>query len=158
MGRKVVYCPHVGGFELSPKAIKRYFELAHPEITLYFYKKSYDKNNNEWYHKINLEDIKRSDHFISIFSVDLGESVKVKDISDEVYRDHYIPTYGFNDTLSRHDPKLIQVVEELGGKEASGSYGELEIKDIGDSKYHLYMSDETDAEWIITELPEGFWK
>lgn len=157
MGRKVVYCPHVGGFELSPKAIKRYFELAHPEITLYFYKESYDENHNELYHRINLEDIKDPIHFITIFSVDLGELVKAKDISVEVYRDHHILTYDLKYTLSRHDPKLIQVVEELGGKEASGNYGELEIKDIGDSKYHLCMSDETEAEFI-TELPEGFWK
>lgn len=155
MGRKVVYCPHVGGFELSPKAIKRYFELVHPEVTLYFYK----KDHNEWYHKIKLEDIKDSDHFITIFSVDLGESIKAEDISEEVYQDYYISTYDLKDTLERHDPNLIQVVEELGGKEASGDYdSELEIKDIGDSKYHLYMSDETGEEWIITELPEGFWK
>lgn len=154
MGRKVVYCPHVGGFELSPKAIKRYFELVYPEITLYFY-----KEQNEWYHKINIEDIKGSDHFITIFSVDLGESIKAEDISDEIFRDHYISTYDLKDTLERHDPKLIQVVEELGGKEASGGYdSELEIKDIGDSKYHLCRLDETETEWIITELPEGFWK
>lgn len=159
MGRKVVYCPYVGGFELSPKAIKRYFELTQPEVTLYFYRSSYDKEHKEWLYKINLEDIEKSDDFITIFSVDLGESIKAKDISDEIFRDHYISAYDIKDTIERHDPKLIQVVEELGGKEASGSFeSELEIKDIGDSKYHLYVSDETDAEGIITELPEGFWK
>lgn len=159
MGRKVVYCPHVGGFELSPKAIKRYFELVHPEVTLYFYRSSYDRKHNEIFHKINPENIKKSDSFITIFSVDLGESVRAENISDEVYRDHYISTYDLKDTLERHDPNLVKVVEELGGKEASGSFaGELEIKDIGDSKYHLYISDETEAEWIITELPKGFWK
>lgn len=159
MGRKVVYCPHVGGFKLSSKAIKRYFELTHPEVTLYFYRSSYDKDHNEIFHKINPEDIKRSDYFITIFSVDLGESIRVEDISDEVYRDHYVSAYDFDDTIERHDPNLVRVVEELGGKEASGRFtGELEIKDIGDSKYHLYASDETGAEWIITELPEGFWK
>lgn len=158
MGRKVVYCPHVGGFELSPKAIKRYFELVHPEVTLYFYKESYDKNLNDWFHKINPEDIKDPYHFVRIFSVDLGELVKAKDIDYKVYQGHYISAHDLKYTLSRHDPILIQVVEELGGKEASGNYGELEIKDIGDSKYHLYMSDETEAEWIITELPEGFWE
>lgn len=159
MGRKVVYCPHIGGFELSPKAIKRYFELVHPEVTLYFYKSSYDKKHNEIFYKINPEDIKKSDSFITIFSVDLGESVKAEDISDEIFRDHYISTYDLKDTLERHDPNLVGVVEELGGKEASGGYdSELEIKDIGNSKYHLCRSDETEAEWIITELPEGFWK
>ena len=79
MGRKVVYCPHVGGFELSPKAIKRFFELEHPEITLYFYKES-----GEWYHKIDLDDIEKSNCFITIFSIDLGESVKSNDIDNEM--------------------------------------------------------------------------
>ena len=148
MGRKVVYYPHPGGFELSPKAIKRYLELVHPEVTPYFYRSSYDKEHNEWLHKIDLKD---SDHFITIFSVDLGESVMVKDISDEIFRDHYIFPYDLYEVLERHDPNLVRVVEELEEKN-------LEIKDIGDSKYHLYVSDETGAELIMTELPEGFWK
>lgn len=154
MGRKVVYCPHVGGFELSPKAIKRFFELEHPEITLYFYKES-----GEWYHKIDLDDIEKSDCFITIFSIDLGESVKSNDIDNEIFINHYISVYDFKNTIERHNPNLVKVVEELGGKEASGggSESELEIKDIENSKYHLYISDETEAEWIITELPEGFW-
>ena len=68
MGRKVVYCPHVGGFELSPKAIKRFFELEHPEITLYFYKES-----GEWYHKIDLDDIEKKGQRIMFIAQRLKE-------------------------------------------------------------------------------------
>ena len=106
MGRKVVYCPHVGGFELSPKAIKRFFELEHPEITLYFYKES-----GEWYHKIDLDDIEKSNCFITIFSIDLGESVKLRierllyflylfiDIIDCRIYNHTIKLSGVTDTI-----------------------------------------------------------
>lgn len=85
--------------------------------------------------------------------------MKSNDIDNEIFINHYISVYDFKNTIERHNPNLVKVVEELGGKEASGggSESELEIKDIGDSKYHLYISDETEAEWIITELPEGFW-
>lgn len=153
MGRKVVYCPHVGGFELSPKAIKRYFELIRPEVTLYFYKSNYDEDWVEWFHKIDPEDSDYSSPYV--FLVDLGNLVKIKNIEDKIYRDHCIFLYDFYKTLKRHDPNLIKVVEELGIEASSD--GELVIEDIGESKYHLYVSDETEAEWIITELPEGFW-
>lgn len=42
--------------------------------------------------------------------------------------------------VSRHDPLVIQVVEELGEK-ASGSFASLSVKSIQSSRYRIYEYD-----------------
>ena len=49
MSRKVVYNDCYGGFGLSPLAVKRYYELKYPDVTLYFYKETYRDDFDEIY-------------------------------------------------------------------------------------------------------------
>jgi len=59
------------------------------------------------------------------------------------------------DYIPRHDPILVAVVEELG-KDASGSFAELQVQEIKSNKYRIeeYDGNETviepDDEWFIT--------
>lgn len=49
--------------------------------------------------------------------------------------------FGFvNHNLPRHDPILVQVVEELG-EAASGSMAELQVRDVGNSPYRIEEYD-----------------
>lgn len=55
--------------------------------------------------------------------------------------------YGFIYDVPRHDPVLVQVVEELGEK-ANGSSADLRIKDIGTSLYRI--TDYDGCEFVET--------
>ncbi len=101
-----------GGFGLSNKAIKRYIELRGqtPHCYLYDYDtKTYNKCHEDDYMK----------HLMHWATKDLGESFSSFDSS--MYK--YIL---YDPNISRNDPYLIQVVEELG-EEANGNYAELEV-------------------------------
>jgi hypothetical protein len=55
--------------------------------------------------------------------------------------------------VERHDPRLIQVIEELGS-EASGSYAELKIKTLSGNRYII---DDYDGNERITEPQDIDW-
>jgi hypothetical protein len=70
---------------------------------------------------------------------------------DLCYRGNcYLP-----DSIERHDPRLVQVVEELDG-EASGSNANLRVTTLGGNRYRIneYDGRETvvepeDLDWIV---------
>jgi hypothetical protein len=60
--------------------------------------------------------------------------------------------------IARHDPALVRVVEELGGKRASGSCARLVIEEIAGKLYRIteydgYEGVETPGlvDWIVAE-------
>ena len=57
--------------------------------------------------------------------------------------DHY--WYYYN--IERSDPKLIQVVEELGEDRASGRFAELKVVEIPDD-VEFYVSEYDGNEWV----------
>lgn len=57
----------------------------------------------------------------------------------------------FSDTLPRHDPDLVKVVETLG-KEANGSFANLEVEEIYS---RLYKIDEYDGLERIDEINDS---
>lgn len=61
----------------------------------------------------------------------------------------YLDSYTNNQKLPRHDPLLVQVVEELG-KKANGRYAELVVKKIPGTLYRVCEYD--GQEWV--ETPE----
>jgi len=142
MNRKVVYNACYGGFSLSVKAIKRLYELKWPNQTLHFYKRdgyTYTKTDNP-------ENVRESD--LMILNKDFGESLKDnKQINDYSILDSVY-------SLPRHDPDLVRVVEELK-EEASGYCSNLEVADIGESKYHIEEYD--GYENVITQLAKDYW-
>jgi len=60
--------------------------------------------------------------------------------------------YNIPNDLSRHDPRLVQVIEELGG-DASGSYAELKIKEIKGKKYIIEEYDGYES----VKTPKDIW-
>lgn len=114
---KVVINKCYGGFGLSSKAIMRYAELA--GITLYHESERfcdhYYKVPAEQYKKL-YEESQRTGDYTAIEGMYFSES-----------------------SIGRSDPKLIQVVEELG-EDAWGEYAELAVVTIPDG-----------VEWRINE-------
>ena len=130
---KVVVNKCYGGFSLSPLAIKRYYELTQPELELFFYKRDWI---SDIYNKVSVEEA------TDIFSKDFGE-ILVDDNDD-------IDDYYIYPSFVRHDPVLVQVVEELGEK-ANGRCADLKVIEVLSDRYYI---DEYDGmEWV--ETPES---
>ena len=130
---KIVINDCYGGFSLSPLAIKRYYELKYPEVQLFFYKSAFPYDS---YTKVPMEEAD------IILNKDLGDSF-TGPLEDDYWVDR-------RDLIERHDPILVQVVEELGEK-ADGSYAELKVVEIPGNKYRVCEYD--GAEWV--ETPES---
>ncbi len=61
------------------------------------------------------------------------------------------------DELPRHDPRLVQVVEELGD-EANGTFADLQVAEIEGNRYRIdeYDGNEgvqtpDDIDWVVVE-------
>ena len=129
---KIVINNCYGGFSLSTLAIKRYYELKYPEVQLFFYKLDFPLDS---YKKVPIEDAD------VILTKDLGDY-----FTGPLEEDYLVISY----CISRHDPILVQVVEELGEK-AGGRYAELKIVEIPGNKYRIGEYD--GQEWV--ETPES---
>ena len=151
---KVVINRCYGGFSLSPRAIKRMAELDGRQC--YFFTSegiNFDKRI-----PVTLEELEAKDAlFFSAFDVPNPDevlpsqknwselSMEERGKSNEEWEKHTLRERD----IPRNDPKLIQVVEELGGehrKGASGRCAELVIVEIPD-----------DVEWEIEEYDGNEW-
>lgn len=143
---KIVINDCYGGFSLSPKAVRRLAELDGREC--YFFSgiapdgsRQYDKNFPIAEEKItsmfwSAYDIPNPDEVIGKSFIGEDGTYKVYNALNNKYSLTCRPT-------ERTDPKLIQVVEELGPDRktgASGSCAELIVVEIPDG-----------IEWEITE-------
>ena len=139
---KVVINNCYGRFSLSVEGLKRYWELKDPTKKLYFY---------DW---IGLDTWVRSideSHFDICLSIDLGDSISEEEVDKKLVNENYVDRYDF----SRHDPILIQVVEELGDV-ANGELAQLKVVTIDSDSYRI---DEYDgAESVITPEMERYIK
>ena len=131
---KVVYNACYGGFNLSSEACKRYWELQGKEV---------------W-----IEDM---DWGFSVWLVPPEERVvKPKNwydiTTDErvAYNKQYKEQTWNDDRVDRHDPILVQVVEELGEK-ANGMCAKLAIDEVSGP----YRIDEYDGYETVKE-PDGY--
>ncbi len=132
---KVVYNACYGGFGLSREACKRYWELQGKEV---------------W--------IENGD-FMGIFTIWLvppEERLEKKEWSsmtmDErfAYNKKHSEQTWYDRNVSRHDPILVQVVEELGDK-ASGDCAKLVIAEVSGA----YRIDEYDGSESVKQ-PDGY--
>lgn len=125
---KIVINKSYGGFRLSPKAIKRLAELNGKKC--YFF-----EGFKEPFKKVSIEKASKCIFFYA-FSVPNPDDVLPKEEKgeDETYLEYNNKlkeiTLLYNN-INRTDPKLIQVVEELG-KEANGICADLKIVEIPD--------------------------
>jgi hypothetical protein len=135
---KVVKNSCYGGFLLSPKATKRYAELKGKEC--YFFRSS----EKGFIPILDLLELER-DLFWIAYSVPNPQDYRLDERdADGLYKSaneraksievEYRPN-------NRHDPLLIQVIEELG-EEASGKLSKLEIVEIPDGvEYEIDQYD-----------------
>jgi hypothetical protein len=137
---KVVINKCYGGFSLSPRAVKRLAELNGREC--YFFKSSFDPNDPTAtkYTPLTLAQAQADRLFFSAFDIPNPEEVigpMTRDANGlfRTYNLRYAEHALDNIPSKRDDPKLIQVVEELGGGHrtgASGQCADLEIVEIPD--------------------------
>jgi hypothetical protein len=146
---KVVINRCYGGFNLSPKGIKRFAELKGKEC--YFFKWNIQPDT---YEPLTLE--QAEEHFSSIFAFTIPNPqdflLKEKRDSDGTYKEYNKKFKEIDisvSDVSRSDPDLVKVVEELG-KEASGNCSELKIVEIPDNI--SYEIDEYDGMESIHEV------
>lgn len=128
---KLVINSCYGGFNLSPKAIKRYLELKGKEA--YFYKQTkynWSDNNVEFQRVDNLDDL-NNELFNYCTAKKQGEVLN--DFPSNIFHSRDIP---------RNDKHLVQVVEELGA-EASSKVSNLKIVEIENGRW--YKIDEYDG-------------
>ena len=129
---KIVINNCYGGFSLSPLAVKRYYELKYPEVQLFFYKLDFPLDS---YQKVSMDEAD------VILTKDLGDSY-TGSLGDDYWVDDHI--------FERHDPILVQVVEELGER-ANGKCAELKIVEISGNKYRV--CEYAGQEWVETSEP-----
>ena len=132
---RVVYNGCYGGFSLSKEACQRYWDT---------------KGQQVW-----IEDGDISNMF-TVWLVSPEERLEEKDwysmTTEEriAYNKQYSEQTWCDRSVSRHDPILVQVVEELGDK-ANGAYANLCIAEV-DGKYRL---DEYDG-YESVETPDSY--
>lgn len=143
-----------GGFSISPLATKRLAELNGQEC--YFFKTDY-QGDPDTYLPVTLEEASEGRMmFYSAFSIPnpnelvpqkgwQERSPEERQISNANYQKYSL---GSGRELDRADPKLIQVIEELGVK-ANGGCAKLKIVEIPDGTD--YEIDECDGLEHIAE-------
>lgn len=137
---RVVYNRCCGGFGLSQEACKRYWELQGKEVWI-----EQDKQF-------------KSLGVFTVWLVPPEERVVQKDWSSMTQeeriaynRKHSEQTWYYNN-LSRHDPILVQVVEELGDK-ANAWFAQLAIEEV----YGPYRIDEYDGNESVMTAGDYDW-
>jgi hypothetical protein len=135
---KVVYNACYGGFGLSCEACKRYWELQGKEVWV-----EQDPEFN-------------SPDMFTVWLVPPEERVTQKDwysmTQDECFdfNERYSKQTWYYGNVSRHDPILVQVVEELRDK-ANGMCAKLSIAEVSGP----YRIDEYDGSERVVE-PDGY--
>jgi hypothetical protein len=128
---KVVYNACYGGFGLSKEACQRYWDIKGQQVWI---------EQNPGFISLDMFDVwlvspenriekKDTDDF---YAMNMDERVAYNQACSE-------QTWYYRD-VDRHDPVLVQVVEELG-KKAGGNYAELAIAEV----YGSYRIDEYDG-------------
>jgi len=132
---KIVKNDCFGGFSLSMKATKRLAELEGKEC--YFFENDYSQGyGKNIYKEINVKE-KES---LMWHAFDIPNPNEVKDNNS-----HYI----YYRDIERDSPLLLQVIEEIGEENASGSCAELKVVDIPDGTE--WEIDEYDGQETIRE-------
>lgn len=138
---KVVINACYGGFDLSHKAVMRYAEIK--GIELYGYVNSRKKDGHIDFDKhVAVDKGDNSDHWcVHYRTKKLASPNDRKGMNEN-------QCYWSHRDLERHDPALVQVVEEMG-EEAGGTCSKLKVVEIPDGVD--YVVDEYDGFEHIAE-------
>jgi hypothetical protein len=140
---KVVYNNCYGGFGLSKEACQRYWDIKGQQVWI--------EQNPEY----------KSLDMFTVWLVSPAERIKHKNSKEFLamsmdervaYNNaHSEQTWYYMD-VSRHDPALIQVVEELG-KKANGNHANLQIEEVDG----LYRIEEYDGNESVMTAGDYNW-
>jgi len=124
---KVVINRCYGGFGLSHEAVMRYFEIK--GITVYPEQEGSIGSWKFWTYWI----VKPEDRIES----KEGEAFYVMSMEDRrAYNQAHSEQTVYPRDIERHDPALVQVVEEMGDK-ANGDHAELKVVEIPDDVNYI---------------------
>lgn len=138
---KVVYNSCYGGFSVSEAGMRRYCEIK--GIPLWVERGKFGLNTYWIVPPHDRPDYLDGDAFHAA-------SMEERKASNERYRQSTLHERDF----ARHDPALVQVVEELGA-EASGRFAKLAIEEVPDGT--AYRIDEYDGyEAIVTDTEQDW--
>lgn len=133
---KVVYNACYGGFGLSKEACQRYWDIKGQQVWI---------EDGEWGFSVWLvppEERLKPQTTKEIFTMSKDELI--------AYNKAYSAQSWYYGDVVRHDPVLVQVVEELGDK-ANGMCAKLRIAQVSGP----YRIDEYDG-FESVETPEGY--
>jgi hypothetical protein len=133
---KVVYNACYGGFNLSREACKRYWELQGKEVWI---------ENGDFMDMFTVWLVPSEERLTKPepwYSAPIEERIAYnKKHSEQTWSDH---------NITRHDPILVQVVEEMGAK-ADGMCAKLAIAEVSGP----YRIDEYDG-YETVKQPDGY--
>ena len=134
---KVVINKCYGGFGLSHEAVMRYFEIKGINV--------YPEQGKDYWKFWTYWTVKPEDRI----ELKEGEDFYKMSIEDRrAYNEAHSAQTIYEREIERHDPALIQAVEELGSK-ANGSHAELSVVEIPDDIN--YIIEEYDGMEHIAE-------
>ena len=142
---KICYNAKYGGFSLSKEAVQRYFDIKGQQVWIEDHKECPSLGLwTVWL--VPPEERMEEKSTEEFYAMSMDERIAYnKAYSEQSWEDR---------NVDRHDPVLIQVVEELGN-EASGKYAKLRIAEVSGpyriSEYDGNESVETPdgCDWII---------
>lgn len=142
---KVVYNACYGGFSLSKEAVQRYWDIKGQQVWI-----EVDKECpflglwTVWL--VPPEERLKEKHGGDFYAMSMDERI--------AYNKAYSAQTWYYNNVDRHDPDLVQVVEELGDK-ANGEFAKLRIEEVSGpyriTEYDGYETVETPfgCDWII---------
>ena len=133
---KVVFNQCYGGFGLSKEAVQRYWELKEQQVWI-----EDDRCGGYTVYLVPPEERLKPKNTEEFYAMSFSERV--------AYNQAYSAQTWYYSNVDRHDPILVQVVEELGDK-ANGEYAKLRIAQVSGP----YRIDEYDG-FESVETPNG---
>ena len=127
---KVVVNNCYGRFGLSPKAKERYWGLKGKQV--FFYVREHGSN------KARKASADASPLLVEALFKDYGPLVNLAEVPRE--------EFARSETIERHDPVLVRVVEEMG-KAADGTCARLTVIEIPDGVDYV-IRDYDGMEWV----------